>query len=105
VGEFGGADLGFAGVGRSAHHLQAVSLDGSAYEAVGNGFLLQSGEGFVWTQPFEWDGVKPLTWVVSLRDGSVLSVRGGDLYLNGTARLEATAKGFRVVRWLKKLSS
>lgn len=78
---------------------------GSAYVAVGTGFLLQSGDEFVWTKPFEWDGVKPLTWVVSLLDGSVLSVRGGDQYMNGTARLEATAAGFRVVRWVKKLSS
>lgn len=77
---------------------------GSAYEPAGNGFLLQSGDGFVWSKPFEWDGVKPLTWVTSLVEGTVLSVRG-DQYLNGTAQLEPTAQGFRVVRWLKKLSS
>lgn len=76
---------------------------GSAYEPAGQGYLLESGDGFVWSKPFEWDGVRPLTWVVSLVDGSVLSVRGGDQYLNGTARLEPTAQGFRVVRWLKNL--
>ncbi|MBX3170356.1 MAG: hypothetical protein KF760_23320 [Candidatus Eremiobacteraeota bacterium] len=82
---------------------------GSAYQPAGNGYLLQDGTGaFAWTQPFEWDGVKPLTWVVSLvknREGNVMSVQGGDRYLGGTADLQPTPQGFKVSRWLKRLSS
>lgn len=77
---------------------------GSGYEPAGNGLLLQSEDDFVWSKPFEWDGVKPLTWVISLSKGSVISAKG-DQYLNGTAQLERTPSGFRVTRWLKKLSS
>lgn len=82
---------------------------GTAYEPAGTGFLLQDGaDAFRWTKPFEWDGLKPLTWVVSLvkeRDGNVMAVKGGDQYLSGTAELKPTATGFQVTRWLKKLSA
>lgn len=82
---------------------------GSAYQPLGNAYLLQDGsDSFAWSKPFEWDGLKPLTWVVSLvkaHEGNVMAVKGGDQYQGGTAELQPTGKGFRVTRWVKKLSS
>lgn len=82
---------------------------GSAFQPNGVGYLLSDdSENYNWTKPFEWDGMKPLNWVVSLakdRQDSNIMAAHGDQYMGGTAELQPTSAGFKVTRWIKKLTS
>ncbi|MBN9417400.1 MAG: hypothetical protein J0I12_18275 [Candidatus Eremiobacteraeota bacterium] len=83
---------------------------GTAYVPNGVGYLLSNdnSDTYTWTKPFEWDGMKPLNWIVSLakgqQDSNVMAAHG-DQYLSGSAELQPTATGFQVTRWLKKLTA
>ena len=82
---------------------------GSAYVPVANQFLLKdSEESFRWTRPFEWDGVKPLTWVVELTqtlEGNLCAYKGGGITQSGKAQLQSTPAGMTITRWLEKMGS
>lgn len=85
------------------------SWTGSAYKPLANQYLLATSEdSFTWSRPFEWDGVKPLTWVTSLSQdlaGEVLAYRSGGMTQSGSAQLQAGPGGMKVVRWLRALGN
>jgi hypothetical protein len=85
------------------------SWTGSAYRPLANQYLLATSEdSFNWSRPFQWDGVKPLTWVSSLNQqlaGEVLAYRSGGMTQTGSAQLQAAPTGMKVVRWLRALAN
>jgi hypothetical protein len=86
---------------------------GNAFQAMPNKMLLESPAGsgaFTWTDPIEWDGQKPLTWVMKISGdsakprASIYASQEGGQALVGEANVAFDAKGLRVTSWVKKLS-
>jgi len=88
---------------------QRFHWDGTAFHPLGRAYLLQdSDDSFVWTRTFRWDGVKPLTWIVSLSSalqGRVIAFRGGGMSQSGEAQLQRVDNGMSITRWLTSLGN
>ncbi len=82
---------------------------GSAYQPLANQFLLKdSEESFRWTKPFDYDGLKQLTWVVDFTqtlEGNVCACKTGGMTQSGRAQLKATPSGMTITRWNEKMGS
>lgn len=84
---------------------------GKAFEALPARMLLETAPGeFTWSEPREWDGQTPITWVMSLEGSaarpkaSIYAYRENGQGAFGEARMAATANGLRVEAWTKKLA-
>lgn len=85
---------------------------GTAFQALGDKMLLENPAGsgtFLWRDPFEWDGVQPLTWVSQLSGGpgkcvgDVTASRPGGEVWGGQAQFSGNGLGLTARTWLKKL--
>jgi hypothetical protein len=88
--------------------------DGKQFLSQGPMMLLESPTGsqnFQWTKAYQWDGEKPLTWVMAISGSptspviDVTSYRGACKYASGQASIQCDSKGVTVKKWLKKMSS
>ena len=86
---------------------------GSAFEAMPKKMLLEKAPGsgqFVWTDPINWDGQKPLTWVMSLAGSPDLIAtvyswrRGGEGWI-GKAKMVGSPTALKVSQWLNPLKA
>jgi hypothetical protein len=85
---------------------------GKAFEVLPAKMLLESGAdsgNFTWSNPFEWDGQKPLTWVMSLSGSpklvaTIYSAQSGGSGRQGQAQMIGSAAGMKVSNWLKKMA-
>lgn len=85
---------------------------GNAFVALSPKQLLEGKPGsgkFLWRDPVDWDGVRPLTWVSSLSGApaqivaEVVSYRQGGNLWGGSAQMSGNGLGLTVKRWAKKL--
>jgi hypothetical protein len=86
--------------------------NGKAFEPMASKILLEDKPGsgrFLWRDPFEWDGVQPLTWISSLsgapgkKTAEVVSYRQEGAMWGGTAEMSGNGLGLTVKSWTTKL--
>ena len=93
---------------------QRYRWNGKAFASLGPKMLLESpiGSGrFLWKDPVEWDGVSPLSWVITLSGdpkqtvAEIMSHGSGGEFKTGQAVMKGDGLGLSVISWKRPLSA